>query len=155
LRRIVVDTSLWSLALRRKHKDLSKAERVSVFVLQELIKGDRVILLGLVRQEVLSGIRDPEVFERLRQYLGDFDDETIGTADHEQAACCHNACMAGGVAASTVDMLICAVAQRLDAPIFTDDRDFRAYAAHVKLKLPTAEELQEELRRARESNEEE
>ncbi|MGH8551177.1 MAG: hypothetical protein ACRERU_21735 [Methylococcales bacterium] len=63
--KVVVDTSAWSLALRRKE---SSSNRL-IALFRDLIADGRVALLGSVRQEVLSGLRHAEQFERLRNYL--------------------------------------------------------------------------------------
>src|SRR5271165_4163682 len=54
---VLVDTPIWSLALRRAHHDLAPVQEQQVRILQELISEGRVQLLGVVRQELLSGIR--------------------------------------------------------------------------------------------------
>jgi predicted nucleic acid-binding protein len=131
-----VDTPVWSLAFRRRRKDLSSFERPYVFTLRELIGADRTILIGAVRQEVLSGIARLDEFEALRIHLADFADEPPLVADYEEAARCRNTCMAAGVAGSGVDMLICATAMRLEVPIFTTDKDFQRYGRHLPIWLP-------------------
>jgi predicted nucleic acid-binding protein len=55
--------------------------------------------------------------------------------DFEEAARANNTCRAAGVAGTLVDMLLCAVAARLDAPVFTTDADFTRYARHLPLRL--------------------
>lgn len=132
---VLVDTSVWSLALRRTRRDLSTSERAIVFALRELIHHGQVVLIGVVRQEVLSGTPDANSFDRLRDYLRDFVDESPTVDDYEDAAKCDNLCRSVGVAASPVDMLLCAIARRMDAPVFTTDRDFLRYAAHLSLRL--------------------
>ena len=54
---VLVDTSVWSLALRRHAQDLSAAEVSVVGELTELIKEGRTRVIGLVRQGLLSGIK--------------------------------------------------------------------------------------------------
>ena len=59
---VIVDTSVWSLALRRRTPlDSSGA----VTSLRDLITDDQVALLGAIRQEILSGVRSSEQFIRL------------------------------------------------------------------------------------------
>jgi predicted nucleic acid-binding protein len=123
----LVDTSVWSLALRRKPGDLNAHERALTLVLAELIREGRAQIVGVVRQELLSGIRDAERFEKLRDYLRAFDEPTLEVADYEVAAEMHNRCRSRGIAGSAIDLLICAVAQRRGWQIFTTDRDFEAY----------------------------
>jgi predicted nucleic acid-binding protein len=133
--RILIDTSVWSLALRRKSADLSAGEQSLVDQLRNLIREGRVQLLGVVRQEVLSGIRYPEQFEKIRAFLRPFPDEPLDIEDYEMAAQAGNTCRAKGVAVSGVDALICAIALRKDFPIFTTDSDFKHYEQVLALKL--------------------
>lgn len=133
--KVLVDTSIWSLALRRKAKDLNSDEQRLVAALTELIREGRVVLIGVVRQEILSGLKDSNVFEKLSQVLRAFPDETLNSDDYEEAARCYNQCRAKGIASSTVDMLICAVALRRQLAIFTTDPDFTHYAKHLFITL--------------------
>jgi predicted nucleic acid-binding protein len=132
---VLVDTSVWSLALRRRRKNLSRAERATVFALRGLIHHGQVMLVGAVRQELLSGTTDPTAFERLSEYLRDFPDEPPTVDDYEDAARCNNVCRSAGIASSHVDMLLCALARRLGAPVLTTDRDFDRYAVQLSVRL--------------------
>lgn len=136
---VLVDTSVWSLALRRKPGNLNPQEREAVGELRRLVQDGRARMIGLIRQELLSGIRNVEQFEALRSELRAFPDEALLTDDYEAAARAHNACRARGVAVSTADVLICAVSMRRSWKIFTTDPDFalRAKVVSVKLYSPT------------------
>ena len=94
-------------------------------------------MVGLVRQELLSGIRNPAQHENIRTSLRAFLDEPIDTADHEAAAKANNDCRARGVAVTTVDILICTIALRRSWSIFTTDPDFKNYANVLPIKLHT------------------
>jgi predicted nucleic acid-binding protein len=132
---VLVDTTVWSLSLRRKSDNLSARERHLVAELTELIREGRAQLIGLVRQELLSGLRSVEQYENLRRSLHAFPDERMETSDHEEAARAGNQCRIKGVAASIVDVLLCAVATKRDWAIFTTDPDFSHYAKVLPLKL--------------------
>lgn len=134
---VLVDTSVWSLALRRKAQDLNAAEAAVVAELSQLIREGRARLIGLVRQELLSGIRDAGQYEKLRNTLRAFPDEDAGLADYEAAAKAGNACRARGIAVSVSDMLICALAVAREWAIFTADPDFKKYAKVLPLQLHT------------------
>ena len=134
---VLVDTSIWSLALRRKSQDLNPAERAAVAELTNLIKEGRARIIGLVRQELLSGIKTSSQYEKLRAVLRSFPDEPIASADYEAAAKAGNDCRARGVAVSVSDILICAIAIARDWPIFSADPDFKSYARILPLKLHT------------------
>jgi predicted nucleic acid-binding protein len=133
--RVLVDTSIWSLALRRKPKDLAPDEQRRIQALGDLVREGRAVLIGPIRQEVLSGIRESAVHERLRRALRAFADEPLATDDFEEAARVSNVCRSKGVAGSAVDFLICAAALRRGFDVFTTDGDFERYAEHLPLRL--------------------
>ena len=132
---VLVDTPVWSLALRRKSTDLNARERLLTGALAELIREGRAQMMGVIRQELLSGIREEERFLKLRNYLRAFDEPDIGLVDYEEAARMHNLCRGRGIAGSAVDFLICAAAERRGWHIFTTDRDFERYGKVIGLKL--------------------
>ncbi len=132
---VLVDTSVWSLALRRTPPDLNPNERRLVQEWTALIRDGRAYLLGIIRQEILSGVREAKEFERLRERLAAFDDVRIETRDHEEAARLFNRCHARGVTGSPIDLLICSVALRYGFCVFTTDRDFERYGALLGVDL--------------------
>lgn len=133
----LVDTSVWSLALRRKGEVLNSVEKSVVFELTELIKEGRAGIIGLIRQELLSGIRTVEQYDKLRTHLRSFPDEPVDTADYEDAAKAGNQCRTKGIVVSVVDALLCAVAMKRRWTVFTTDPDFKNYATVLPLKLHT------------------
>lgn len=135
---VLVDTSVWSLALRRKASDLNTEETAIVAELTDLIREGRARIIGLVRQELLSGIKNSSQYEKLRNILRTFPDETLETADYEAAAEAGNKCRGKGVAVTAPDMLICAAAQARDWAIFSTDPDFQKCARVLALKLHSA-----------------
>ncbi len=90
---------------------------------------------GIVFQELLSGIRSPSEFERLRAIVEGFPVLTATLADHLSAAEIANACRAKGIAASAVDCLISAQAISAGFFLFTFDRDFSRIASCCSLVL--------------------
>jgi len=132
---VLVDTSVWSLALRRRAQDLSPAEATAVAELSELILEGRARIIGLIRQELLSGIKTAAQYETLRGALRPFPDERVSTEDYEAAAKASNECRAKGVVVSVADILICATALRRHWAIFTTDPDFKNYARILPIKL--------------------
>lgn len=135
--KVLVDTSVWSLALRRRAETLNPAERRHVTALRRLIEEHRVLMIGPVRQEILSGVRHPDQFARLRERLRAFPDEDLTAEDYETAAEMGNQCRGEGLAVSTVDLLICAATIRRAAALFTTDGDFTRYAQVLPLELLT------------------
>jgi predicted nucleic acid-binding protein len=129
--KVLVDTSVWSLALRRR----TPARERAVETLRALIEQGRVAMIGVIRQELLSGIRTPEAFVRVRDHLRPFADEPLDTADFERAAEHFNACRAQGVQGSNADFLICAAAERRGFHILTTDEDFTRFASVLPITL--------------------
>ena len=132
---VLIDTSVWSLALRRKNESLATNERFLVAELSELIREGRARMIGLVRQELLSGIKATEQYEKLRLHLRSFPDEVVDASDYEKAAKAGNRCRAKGVVVSIVDILLCAVANKRQWTIFTTDPDFSNYAKVLPLRI--------------------
>lgn len=122
--KVLVDTSVWSLGLRRKtpavHDDI-------VDELKRLIADYRVAMIGPIRQELLSGIRKHEQYDALREKLRAFPDLQLQTDDYELAARFFNQCRSRGIQGSNADFLICAVAAGRAVSVFSTDRDFEAY----------------------------
>ena len=132
---VLVDTPIWSLALRRRKEALRVRDQALESELAELLEARRAHIIGPIRQEVLSGLREEAVFLRLRDLLRPFPEPALTFEDYELAAEYSNRCRASGVAGSPTDFLICAVAARRDWQIFTTDRDFIGYARHLPIAL--------------------
>lgn len=129
---VLVDSGIWGLALRKK-KTYTIPEQV--LILTELIRNSQVIMIGPVRQEVLSGISDPEKFLRLKDGLNGFPDLQLESSHFELAADYSNQCRRKGMQGSHTDFLICAVSVVQEAPIFTRDRDFEHYSNILPIRL--------------------
>jgi len=132
---ILVDTSIWSLALRRHRGDLNAVEGRHVREWERLVREGLVALIGPIRQELLSGVRTDAAWEKLRHALRPFPDLPLATADYERAAHFSNRCRAQGVAGSAVALLICSASARYDASIYSTDADFVRYASVLGLQL--------------------
>ena len=130
---VLVDTSVWSIALRRKNPGQELLPYIDE--LTELVNDIRVVMIGAIRQELLSGIASLDQFKKLRSYLASFPDLALGTVDYELAAELFNCCRQQGVQGSHIDFLITAVAINNNLPVFTLDRDFHHYAQHTDLVL--------------------
>ncbi len=132
---VIVDTPVWSRVLRRRPGHLNASEQNLTKALAELIREGRVEILGPIRQELLSGIREETQFEKIRHYLRAFQEPLLEAADYEEAARMSNQCRARGISGSAVDFLICAAAHRRSWAIFTTDQDFQNYATVLPLRL--------------------
>jgi predicted nucleic acid-binding protein len=132
--KVLVDTSIWSLALRRA-SEISEEDQVLVSELSELINEVRVAIIGPIRQELLSGISMKAQFDTLKEHLQAFEDLPISRDDYNRAAEFFNTCRQSGIQESQIDFLICSVAAGAGLPIFTSDQDFLLYVKLLPIIL--------------------
>jgi predicted nucleic acid-binding protein len=130
--KVLVDTSVWSLALRRKSRPENESTSSE---LASLAEDGRVAMIGPIRQELLSGIKERAQFDRLREHLRAFADVEITSDDYEEAASFCNRCREKGIQGSNTDFLICAIAARNGFSIFTTDEDFTRFAKVLPIVL--------------------
>lgn len=129
--KVIVDTSVWSLALRRREN----FDNPHVAFFRNLISDGRVTLIGAVRQELLSGIRHIRQFEKLKNYLRAFPDLEVAHDDYETAAEFFNTCRNRGLQGANTDFLICAAAFRRNYEVLTTDRDFTVFSKYIPIAL--------------------
>ncbi len=129
---VLVDTSVWSQAFRRLNID---KESHVILEVSELVADGNAVMIGPVRQELLSGIKHRTQFEKLRDRLRAFPDADLESVDYERAAEHFTTCRRKGVQGSNTDFLICAIAERLGVAIFTSDADFVHYSKHLPIRL--------------------
>ena len=137
---VLVDTSVWSLALRRarpttKTSAVSAQSHPAVVQLSDLIQDGRACMLSAIRQELLSGIKLATQFTALQTSLRAFEDIALTQTDYELAAEFFNRCRGQGIQGSNTDFLICAAASRRKLPILTTDLDFSLYQKHLPIQL--------------------
>ncbi len=121
--KVLADSCVWSLMLRRrKTAVLNSEERFIHERLTEAIQDGRVVMIGPVRQEILSGIKHQDQFEKLRAALGAFPDAELTTSIYEEAARLFNLCRSRGVECGATDFLICALAIAKKWSILTNDQ---------------------------------
>ena len=129
--KVLVDTPIWSYALRSQDKNYQP----ETDALTSLIRDQRAIIIGPIRQEILSGYSDLRKYQIVKDKLSYFENTPIIDIDYELAAAFSNKCRKKGIQGSHIDFLICAVANRIDAPIFTNDKDFTHYQKIIPIKL--------------------
>ena len=128
--KVIVDTPIWSYAFRTGNKEFQSEIDELTLLIQEL----NALIIGPIRQEILSGYSNISKFRKLKEMLSYFDNTPILDSDYESAAELHNKCRKKGIQGSHTDFLICAIAIRLDAPIFTTDQDFSLYENVIDIK---------------------
>ena len=127
---VLVDSDVWSEAFRKGGR---KSRAVSL--LGELIENDEVVMIGPVRQEVLSGIKEERKFEEIRGILRAFPSRLLEDSIFELAASFFNACRSNGIQGSHTDFLLCACCVAWKVRILTKDRDFATYARYLPIDL--------------------
>lgn len=130
---VIIDTSIWSMALRVQ-KDTEETRRMR-HELSELINEGRVVLLGVILQEILSGVKTVEDYNTLVEIFNAFDIELSNRKYYEKAAEFFNKCRRKGIQGSHIDFYICAYASVNNCQIFTKDNDFVNYSKIIDLNL--------------------
>lgn len=129
--KVLVDTCIWSIVLRHKlTKPPSEAN-----ILAELVADFRVSIIGPIRQELLSGIKEKQQFTLLKNQLSAFPDVVLSQNDFELASEYFNTCRKKGVQGSNTDFLICAASSNHDFSIYTNDKDFNHFAKYLPISL--------------------
>jgi predicted nucleic acid-binding protein len=129
---LVVDTSVWSLALRRD----GAVTTPEVAALREAIEGsDVVVTTGLVLQELLQGFNGPKDRQAIMDRFGALPLIQPDREDHVAAAEVRNACRRSGVQMGTIDALLIQLCGRHDLTLLSADKDFSKAAAFVPFKL--------------------
>ena len=128
--KVLVDTCIWSKVLRHKSSNIELSKK-----LKDLIADARVCIIGPIRQELLSGISDKKQFNQLKKILSSFEDISLKTSYFEKAAEFSNICRSKGIQGSTIDFLICSIANLENLIIFTEYKDFENYKKYLPIQL--------------------
>ena len=129
---LFVDTSVWSLALRR---DVTSAEPAVERLRQALETGEGVFTTGLVLQELLQGFHGPKARDAIVERFSALPLLVPDRADHVEAAELRNVCRRQGIQVGTIDALLAQLCRRHDLVMLTTDRDLELMAAHLDLRL--------------------
>ena len=128
--KVLVDTCVWSKVLRSDKPDIRLSK-----VLEDLIFDDRVLLIGHIYQEILSGVKTKRDFKLLTQAMEPFDQLELKREVYLKAAEFYNVCKSCGINGGHVDFLICAAAVEHHCKILTIDADFKLFKQHLPIKL--------------------
>ena len=129
---LFVDTSVWSLALRRDEP--SGAPEVKV-LRQALEGGDIVATTGLILQELLQGFAGPRARKDIVERFTALPLLVPDRRDHIDAADLRNRCRRAGVRLGTIDALLAQLCVRHELTLLTTDNDFVRAASHCPLRL--------------------
>ncbi len=130
--RILIDTSIWSLALRRPSGVVNQEAMLLKTIIEQ---GEDIYLLGIIFQEVLQGVRNSKDFFALKEYFKVFPLIDLDRDDYTRAAELKNHLIRKGKQGSTIDVLIASAAISHRCHLFTADKHFKHIAEHSELKL--------------------
>lgn len=129
---LLVDTSVWSLALRR---DGSTASREVIALREALMGADAVVTTGLVLQELLQGFSGPRDKVAVMERFGALPLIQPDRQDHIAAAEVRNMCLRNGVQVGTIDALLIQLCGRFELTLLSTDKDFANAAPYIPFKL--------------------
>lgn len=130
--KVIVDTSVWSQSLRKKKTE----ESPQTIQLRKLIENqESIFLLGVIIQEILQGVRDNILFQKIQTHLKSFTCLNPQKEDYISCAQLYNKCLSHGVTPATTDILIAHMTIKNHCHLLTTDKDFDYIAKYSELKL--------------------
>lgn len=130
---IVVDTSVWSLLLRKAKRNDEDAplKKLRFYLEHEYC----IYLVGPVLQEILDGLKNPSQFDLLVEYFEPFPLVECNRRDFIDAARLKNLCRSKGIQASSVDFMIASICSNREYSLLTTDKDFLYISKYCPLLL--------------------
>jgi hypothetical protein len=132
---LLVDTSVWSLALRR---DVAVTQPEVRHLEQALVGAQTVVTTGLVLQELLQGFSGPKAGPQIIDRFSSLPLLQPDRQDHIDAAALRTTCRRGGVQIGTIDALIAQICIRHQLTLLTTDQDFTHAGRHCPLRIWSA-----------------
>jgi len=129
---LLVDTSVWSLAMRRDEQPNSPELKL---LMKALDSGEEIYSTGVILQELLQGFSGAKAADAIVERFSAIPMLVPDTADHIQAAELRNMSRRKGVQIGTIDALIAQLSLRYQLSLLTSDKDFKHMSKAVKLKL--------------------
>ena len=129
---LLVDTSVWSLALRRD----APADVPEVRALRDALMGGEIVATtGVILQELLQGVVPNRARTQIIEMFDALEYYTPSREDHVAAAGVRNTLRAAGVQVGTIDALIAQLTIAGGHRLLTTDNDFRVASRHIDLQL--------------------
>ncbi|PJZ43738.1 type II toxin-antitoxin system VapC family toxin [Leptospira brenneri] len=129
---LLIDTSVWSEALRRKNKSVNSED---TFLFQIIKNEEEIFLTGIILQEILTGIKNQKLFDDINNHLRFFNFINPTNKDHVLAAQLRNDLAKKGLTVASIDVLIAQMAITHNLTLATYDSDFEKIAQNSKLKI--------------------
>ena len=132
MKRVIIDTSVWSEALRRKKNTINSSETI----IRKIIEKDiEILLLGIILQEILSGISNEKLYNEIKKILDDFVYLETTKNDYIYASELSSKCRSNGIKAGSIDYLIASTTIQNDLHLVTYDKDFVNISKYTDLKI--------------------
>ncbi len=129
---LLVDTSVWSLALRRDRD----GDVPQIQALRAALEGDEIVVTtGLVLQELLQGFAGPRARKDIIERFAALPLLSPDRQNHIDAAELRNRCRRAGVQLGTIDALLAQLCIRHGLTLLTTDEDFVHVARHCPLRV--------------------
>ena len=129
---LLVDTSVWSMALRRD----SPADLLEVRALADALEaGELVVTTGLVLQEILQGFSGPRSREAILDRFNALPFLIPDRTDYIDAASLRNECRRRGIQVGTIDALLATLCIHHGLKMLSADADFRLIAEVAPLSV--------------------
>jgi len=129
---LLVDTSVWSLALRR---DSPPAVPEVNALRDALIGRDPVLITGVILQELLQGAVREATRKKIIERFSALELVHPRRVDYIAAAGVRNECRRAGVQLGTIDALIATLCIVHRLTLLTTDKDFHHAAQHTALRV--------------------
>jgi predicted nucleic acid-binding protein len=129
---LFVDTSVWSLALRR---DAPAATPEVLALVRSIEAGETILTTGLVLQELLQGFSGPKARTQILDRFSAVPLLAPDREDHIAAAELRNHCRRTGIQIGTIDAVLAQLCLRHDLTMLSTDNDFGHVAGVCGLKL--------------------
>lgn len=130
--KVVVDTSVWSLSLRKDKPSNYAVVKKLAMLLEENMD---VLIIGVILQEVLQAFRHEKTFKKVLKEFDPLPLLAVNREDYVTAAKLHRRCAGKGISATTVDCLIASVTVSSGSYLLTADKDFTHIASVSDLRL--------------------
>ena len=129
---LFVDTSTWSLALRRDARVVAPEVRALVRAIE---LGEAIFTTGLVLQELLQGFSGPKARSQILDRFSALPLIVPDRDDHVEAAELRNRCRRAGMQIGTIDALLAQLCVRHELTMLSTDQDFKRIAGRSTMKL--------------------
>jgi predicted nucleic acid-binding protein len=130
--KLLVDTSVWSLAMRR---DQSEGHPSVDFLADALRHEGSIFTTGLILQEILQGFSGPKARKQILDRFTPLPLIVPQREDHTDAADLRNDCRRRGLQIGTIDALLARLCIRYELVMLSTDRDFEHLARIAPLRL--------------------